>query len=322
MKNKIVILTIASLMVTSAAFAAETSAKKTSTKKVETKVEKTTAAAVEAKTTVSAVEVKNDSGFPIIIGSEKITEADLAAEVENIPQQYRSYYETEDGKKRIIDNLVQQKLIKIDAIKKGVEKEEGFIVELNKIKEKVIANYMVKKEILDKVALTDDELKAEYEKKKESFKSGESVKAAHILLMPAKDAKQEEKDKLKTKAEEILKDALDGKDFGELAKANSADSSASNGGDLGWFEKGAMVKPFEEASFAGEKGKVYPKVVETQFGYHIIKVLDKKESGYKDFEEVKDQLKDEALKNKQMDQFTKWIDGLKKEYMTKTEEKK
>ena len=127
--------------------------------------------------------------------------------------------------------------------------------------------------------------------------------------------KDEEKKDLLTKAEGLLKEAMEGKDFSELAKGNSEDGSAANGGNLGWFAKGVMVKPFEDACFEGEIGKVYPKVVETQFGYHIIKVEEKKPASYKSLEEVKDKLSEELLSTKRSETFYKWMDDLKKEYL-------
>ena len=102
----------------------------------------------------------------------------------------------------------------------------------------------------------------------------EQVRAAHILVSVAADASDEDKTAARAKIDAALKEVQDGKDFAEVAKTVSDDSSAGDGGDLGWFGRGRMVAEFEEAAFSLEPGEVSD-VIETQFGYHIIKVLEK-----------------------------------------------
>ncbi len=277
----------------------------------------TTAASVTASavTTEEAVDVTTVAGVLAKIENEYITEEDVENEFENLPEQYKPYYSTEDGKKKILENLINQKILKIVAIKDGIEKDKEYIKEISKLNERVLANYAVKRNILDKVKATDSEIEAKYNEVKEQYRTGEEVKASHVLLMFKQDMKEEDKKALLEKAEGLLKEALEGKDFAEIAKANSDDGSAANGGNLGWFAKGMMVKPFEDACFEGEAGKVYPKVVETQFGYHIIKVEEKKPASYKSLEEIKDKLSEEILNTKRSDAFYKWMDELKKQYL-------
>lgn len=256
------------------------------------------------------------------VGKEVITEAQVQKEIDNLPPQYKSYYNNEEGKKNIVDRLVEQKILKQVAEKQNLSKDKDYVKDLETSKEKLLAQYAVKRNVLDKVQASDTEIAKEYETKKESYKQGAEVKASHILLRVTPGIKKEDKAALKAKADGILKQALDGADFAELAKKNSEDGSASNGGDLGWFAKDRMVKEFADASFAGEKGKVYPQVVETQFGFHIIKVTDKKEAGYKDISEVKDQIKEEILNKKRIEEFNKWMETLKKDYLKDDSAKK
>ena len=91
----------------------------------------------------------------------------------------------------------------------------------------------------------------------------------------------------KKKAQDILKQAKEGVDFAQLAKEYSEDSSSENGGDLDFFGKGQMVEPFENAAFSLKNGEIYSDVVETDYGYHIIKKTDEK---YEDFETIKEEL--------------------------------
>jgi len=125
--------------------------------------------------------------------------------------------------------------------------------------------------------VTGDEMKRYYEKNPKEFEMPPSVKARHMLIRPDNKAADKEKAKqdAKKKAEEILKKLKSGGNFNELARKYSDDpGSAKQGGELGWFRKGVMIKPFEEAAFALKKGETSP-VVETDFGYHIIQVQDK-----------------------------------------------
>lgn len=132
-----------------------------------------------------------------------------------------------------------------------------------------------------KAKVTDAEIKEYYEKNIRDFELPESVKARHILVRPDPQAADPEKSKkdAKDRIESILNDLKAGKNFADLAKANSQDpGSAKSGGDLGWFQRGIMVKSFEDAAFSLGKGQMSG-VIETEFGYHIIKVDDKKEAG-------------------------------------------
>jgi peptidyl-prolyl cis-trans isomerase C len=119
---------------------------------------------------------------------------------------------------------------------------------------------------------TDKEVAAFFKKNKEQFKSPESVHVRHILIASA--AGDDEKTKKKEKAEDIRKQILGGADFAEAALKSSDCPSKQAGGDLGTFERGQMVKPFEDAAFSRKKGEIGP-VVETEFGFHIMQVLER-----------------------------------------------
>ena len=145
----------------------------------------------------------------------------------------------------------------------------------------------------DETKVGDDEAKEFYEKNKQMFTKSESVQASHILITPQMEdpnvTDEEAKTVAKAKAEELLKKIKEGANFEELAKAESSCPSGQKGGDLGMFERGQMVPPFEEAAFAMKPGEI-SEVVETQFGYHIIKVTAKEEAGEQTYDEVKDQI--------------------------------
>jgi peptidyl-prolyl cis-trans isomerase D len=143
----------------------------------------------------------------------------------------------------------------------------------------------------DEVQVTEAEIADYYEYNPERFKEQRQVRARHILFKVPPDASKQTEAEIKDKALEILKRAQQGEDFSELAKKYSQDtSSASEGGDLGYFRKGQMVEPFEELAFSLEKGELGGPV-RTQFGWHVIKVEDIKEETVKTLPEVHDQIK-------------------------------
>jgi peptidyl-prolyl cis-trans isomerase C len=231
--------------------------------------------------------------------------------------------------KNIISQLVTEKLLLQFAAKANITADETLINErLEQVKTQrpdipeeqlkallskdFIIQKTIEQEVTSKVMVSDEEVQKYYEEQKEQFKEPEQVQASHILILVAQDATQEDKDVARKKIEEVLVLAKEGKDFAELAKEYSEGPSKDKGGDLGFFPKGAMVKPFEEAAFAMNEGDISD-IVETQFGYHIIKLTGKKAERNVPFEEVKDRLKQGMLQQKTNSEAMAWIEGLKSE---------
>jgi len=148
----------------------------------------------------------------------------------------------------------------------------------------------------DKVAatinVTDEQLRAAYSNALDNFRMPERVHARHILLK-TEGKSDAEKKTLKAKADDLLKQLKNGADFADLAKKNSQDGTAENGGDLGWFVRNQMVPEFDSVAFT-LKPKELSGVVTSQFGYHIIQALEKEPAKLKPFEEVKDELAKEV----------------------------
>ena len=134
-------------------------------------------------------------------------------------------------------------------------------------------NKLVMQELGGKVKVTDKEISDFYEKNKEKFMKPESVHARHLLVAKVPEDTDKTKIDKKAKAEELRKKLLAGADFADLAAKNSDCPSKQNGGDLGTFARGKMVKPFEDAAFSQQQNAIGP-VVETDFGFHIIQVLE------------------------------------------------
>lgn len=181
----------------------------------------------------------------------------------------------------------------------GKEAFENFLKELDVTQEEVtksIEGNLLRKKLLDKksgkVTPTAKEIKDYYANNKDRFKKSEEVLASHILFKFDKDITEEAKKEKLAQAKKVLAEAKK-KDanFVELAKKHSEGPTAANGGDLGWFAKGRMIKEFEEAAFNSKKGSVTGPV-ETVFGYHVIQIRDKKPAFQKTFEQAKAEIKE------------------------------
>ncbi|MCJ7777663.1 MAG: peptidylprolyl isomerase [Sedimentisphaerales bacterium] len=160
--------------------------------------------------------------------------------------------------------------------------------------------------------VNDADALAYYEENKADYNTPEEVKTSHILIKVAPSASTEEKAQAKEKAEKLLKQVKEGGDFAALAMENSDCPSKAKGGDLGFFERGTMVKEFADAAFAMQVGQVSD-IVETQFGYHIIKVTDRKQAGLTPFEKAKPDIVKTLEQTRKNRLYKQYIDKLKME---------
>lgn len=172
-------------------------------------------------------------------------------------------------------------------------------VSIDQIKDNIKHNLSVTA-LLEKkgnLAVTDAEIKEYYEKNKARYEVKEQVRASHILFKVGKKDDKAKDDAAKKKADDVFKEAsAKGADFAALAKKHSQGPTAPRGGDLSYFTKGRMVPAFEKVAFGMKVGEV-AKPVRTQFGWHVIKVTDKKEGRQRPFDEVKESI-DKLLRNK------------------------
>lgn len=231
----------------------------------------------------------------------------------------------------ILDSLITNKVIEMEATKEKVKVtgneideeltklqesyggEEAFAaaleqnqVSMDKIREDIEIYLLAEKMIGASIDVSEEEMKTYFEENKESFDQKEQVKASHILVEDEATAKK------------VKKELDNGKDFAELAKEYSTDSSnAANGGDLGYFGKGEMAEEFEKTAFALEAGAI-SEPVKTEFGYHIIKLVDKKAEKAAEFEEHKEKIKELLFDQKVQAEYTNWMEEKKAEYEIKS----
>lgn len=171
---------------------------------------------------------------------------------------------------------------------------------------------LIEAEVIQKITTSEEDIRNYYDTNPDLFKQPEQVKASHILIKAQPNADESEKDKAREELAEIKRKLDEGGDFAELAKEYSQGPSGPRGGDLGYFGRGQMVKPFEETAFALDAGKVSD-TVETRFGYHLIKVFDKKSASPIPYENVKDRI-GEILKRQKINEEVKlYAERLKEE---------
>ena len=238
------------------------------------------------------------------IGSKTITGADFVDRLKQLPPQYQGMIKTDEDKKTMLDAIVKEQLIVQEARERNIDKDKAIQSKINTIVDQILLEEMIKRVRDTQLKPTDAEIKAYYEQHKTEYNGQERVKVAHILV------------KDKGKAEEILAKLNKGADFGALAQANSIDPGSSRkGGELDYFSKGDMVPEFEKAAFALNTPGQLSGIVQSAFGYHIIKLIDKKSAGQKSFEEAKT----EAGRALEKEKFDKWMEGLKTKWHVKVD---
>jgi peptidyl-prolyl cis-trans isomerase D len=160
-----------------------------------------------------------------------------------------------------------------------------------RIPEKIRVAYVLfdPEDYRNQVRMTDQQIRDTYEERLSTFKEPKQVRVRHILFKLEQDATEEKEKEVRAKASAVLEKARQGEDFAELAKKYSEDPSKNEGGDLGYFGQGEMVKPVEDVAFKMKKGEISD-LVRSPFGYHILKVEDVKEARTKPLEEVQDQI--------------------------------
>jgi peptidyl-prolyl cis-trans isomerase C len=172
-------------------------------------------------------------------------------------------------------------------------------------------NKLMDAEVGNQATPTDQECKEFYTKNPEKFQQGESVRASHILIRLDEKADAMTRKKKRAEIDAVLKQARNGADFGKLAQEHSQDGSAAQGGDLNYFGRGQMVPAFDKAAFALKVGQI-SNVIQTQFGYHIIKLTDHKQARTVPFDEASAQIKQFLTEQRKQQRAEEFIGGLKK----------
>lgn len=230
------------------------------------------------------------------IGSEKITVEELDEMIKDVPEEHKAT--VLNNKELFLENVINQKLLHKAALSRKLDKDAQVQKQAEEATRQIIINEYLRREIGQKVFVTDEDVKTYYDANKDKLKEPAKIRASHILV----DSESEAKD--------ILAKLGSGADFAALAKEKSKCPSKEKGGDLGFFSRGQMVPEFEAAAFSIQVGQLSD-VIKTQFGYHIIKVEEKIPERELSFDEIKDRLKQMLLADKQRERLEVLLKELK-----------
>lgn len=234
------------------------------------------------------------------VNGKEINQGDVLKFLNDVGPQVAMQFQSPEGIQKVVDELVNQELLYLEALENKVDKEDEFNQILEETKVVLLKNYAISK-LLSKETVSQDEIKNYYDENKDHFAKPQSVVASHILV--------EDEDM----ANKIGKEIKDGKSFEDAAKEYSTCPSKEKGGDLGEFTRGQMVPEFEDKAFEMEEGTI-SEPVKTQFGYHIIKLVKKNEAGQKTFDEVKAEIEQIVLGLKQQTKYLDKVNELKNKY--------
>lgn len=232
------------------------------------------------------------------VGGMPITEAEVDEFLASLGPRGQAYNNPE-GRGIILEQLIGNKLLLLDAKRNLIEAEPAFKEQLAKLKDNLLASYAAEK-VISTVSVSDKEARDYYEENKERFDQGETVNASHILV----DSEE--------KALELLAKIKSGDvSFEDCAKENSSCPSGQQGGSLGDFGRGQMVPEFDTAAFSMDEGEITETPVKTQFGYHLIKLNKKNPATTPAFEEIASEIKQGLLGEKRQKAYESKINQLK-----------
>jgi peptidyl-prolyl cis-trans isomerase C len=238
----------------------------------ETAADPAKAAAVDPNTVIATVD------------GQPVTEADLQQAIQDLDQQFARL--PEDQKRAAaLSAVIEIRLLADEARTKGLDKSDEYKRRMAFLEQRALHGEVIEKEVAAKI--TDEDIRKRYDTEMANTPPVNEVHARHILV------------KTKEEAEAIVKQLDGGAKFEDIAKEKSSDpGSGAQGGDLGWFGPGQMVPEFETAAFALEPGSYTKEPVQSQFGWHIIKVEDKRAKQPPAFDQVKEQFRSLLLREK------------------------
>lgn len=235
-----------------------------------------------------------------IVNGKEITQEIFDFTISKFPQERKTHFETPEGSKELLDQIISWELVYNHAKDSEFEKNQDYLFQIEEAK-KAIMGQLVIQDVLSKITLDDKEVLDYYNQNLDFFNEPEQVNAKHILV-----ASEEH-------ANEVLASINNGISFEDAAMEHSTCPSKEQGGSLGLFGRGMMVPEFEEAAFNAEIG-VITQPVKTQFGYHLILVEEKMEPKAKSFEEVSGMIKEHMLQEKQNHIYVNFVNELKNKY--------
>jgi peptidyl-prolyl cis-trans isomerase C len=255
--------------------------------------------AAPAKPPAQAAQPAQPLKDPVVatVNGQPIRLSELEVAQQSLPQQYRSM-PLQAVFPALLDRMIDSKLVVQEGKKTKVNEDPAFKKRMAFVEDQVLQDFWIQREIARQV--TADKLQKRYEERLKQMPAEEEVHARHILVSTEDEAKA------------LIAELKKGTAFDKLAKEKSTDkASGAEGGDLGWFKKSDMVKEFADAAFNLKKGELTETPVKSQFGYHIIKVEDRRKAPPPAFEEMADQLREEMAREAVTAQLDQMRSGAK-----------
>ncbi len=270
-------------------------------------------------TSTSISMATEDTTVLITAGTESLTQAQFNLMQDSMPPQLRMMLETQpELRKGMLNKWAEFSILAQEAAAIGLGKEKAVQLKIKEITNRILVEEYISRHT-GKTTVTDEMVQNYYNENKAEFPQEEEVKAQHILIMVTEQATEEEQLKAKEKIFSIQRQLKEGADFATLAQKHSDDTgSGANGGELGFFGRGRMVPVFEEAAFSTTKGQV-SEPVQSKFGWHLIKINDRKEAGAVPLAEVRPKIESILKQQNQQQEVEEILTQLKKNYAIKIE---
>jgi peptidyl-prolyl cis-trans isomerase C len=235
------------------------------------------------------------------VNGKEITRFDVEQFMRSLGQERAAQFNNEEGRKKLLDELINQNLYLADAIDSKIEETAEYQNEMARMKEVILTQVNINSTMRG-VGIVESEIKDHFDKNQAKYNKPASANTSHILVPTEEECK--------SIREKIVNNEID---FAEAAKQYSKCPSSQKGGELGMYPKGQMVPEYDAVSFSMEVGKI-SQPVKTQFGYHLIKLNENNDVKTVSFEEVKNQVANDLRSKKQNEAYFNKLQDLKAKY--------
>ncbi len=225
-----------------------------------------------------------------------ITVGDFEKRIAVLPPRYQEVIKPNKGK--FLDELIVDELLYREALRQNLHKEKGVKAVIEQARKKILISKLLKEKIDDIASLTDEEIEDYYKTHQDEFETPEILRTSHILVKTEKGIK------------DILLELANDRNFEDLARARSMGPTAQKGGDIGYFTRGQLDPDFEKVCFQLEEGEISD-IVKTRFGYHIIKLTERKPPSIEKYEDVKGRIRQPLIARKRKKYFNDLVQRLK-----------
>ena len=248
---------------------------------------------------LSGVGCGNSSGREVLAtinNKDKITLYEFENIISKLPERYREI--VGKNKKEFLDELIVDRLLYNEGLEKKVDRTDEVRGLIKEAKRKIVMARLLKDEVEDAVKVSEEEISKYYMANQGKFTTQETLRASHILVRSEEDAN------------DVLVELSNGRNFEDLARARSIDPTSEIGGDIGFFTKNQLVPEFEEECFNMNVGQISG-IVKTKFGYHVIKLTEKKEPRIKELSGIRDNIEQSMARVKKKVLFNEFVTSLK-----------